>query len=142
MKKDFNKMLNEADNHRIFVEEQINKIKQQQILLNNFYENKLKDLNHIHEFVRNINHNYLEYEKTFKQFQLIKEQQNNYSFIQQIDQIIGIKQKSSIFYSEPKDEMTIDSVESTTDSETFSLTSKWMQHVCNLMRCIVDYFVF
>ena len=96
MKKDLNEMLNEADNHRILVEEQIDKIKQQQILLNNFYENKLKDLNHIHEFVRNINSNHLEYEKTFKQFQLIKEQQNNYSFIQQIDQIIGIKQKSSI----------------------------------------------
>jgi hypothetical protein len=106
MKNDINQMSNEADNQRIVLEQQIDQIKQQQVRLNNFYEDKINYLNNMHEFVRNIcdnkfDNNHSEYEKTLKQFQLVKQEQNKYSFIQQIDQILHMNSNS-----EPKDEIS------------------------------------
>ena len=92
MKTDIHQMINEAENHRILIEQQINKMKQQQILLNDLYEHEIKNLNDIHEFLINICQNtslcLSEYEQSIKQFQLIKQNYLHNSFIIQIDQIL------------------------------------------------------
>jgi hypothetical protein len=96
MKNDIHRTINDAENHRVLLEQQINKIKQQQTSLNDLYEREIKNLNNIHEFLTNIcENNYLlisEYERYIKQFELIKQNQANNSFIQafilQIDQIL------------------------------------------------------
>lgn len=96
MKIDIHRTVNETETYRSLLEQQINKIKQQQTTLNDLYEREIKNLNNIHEFLTNIcENNYLlisEYEQYLKEFELIKQNQGNNSFIQafilQIDQIL------------------------------------------------------
>ncbi len=138
MKNDIHRTINDAENHRVLLEQQINKIKQQQTSLNDLYEREIKNLNNIHEFLTNIcENNYLlisEYERYIKQFELIKENQANNSFIQafilQIDQILqqqnqflGTKSFSNniLFFLnlESKDEISITTnILSALDNET------------------------
>jgi hypothetical protein len=121
-------MINEADNQRILLEQQINKIKQQQMKLNQFYEREIEHLNDMHQFVINISENKLnnnsfyswmfEYKNNVKQFDIIKQEEKKKSLITQIDQILqqenqvmdSSKEKERIifhwidFCSESKDE--------------------------------------
>jgi hypothetical protein len=96
MKNTIDQTMHDAENHRVSLEQQIDKIKHQQTELNNLYERELKNLNDIHQFVINICENshliISDYEQYVKQLNLIKQDQKNNSFIQsfiiQIDQIL------------------------------------------------------
>lgn len=104
MKDDIDQTINEAKNHRVLFEQQINRIKQQRTTLNDLYEREIKNLNDKHEFVTHICENsYVlisEYEQYIKQFQLIKQDQVNNQFIQelilQIDEILQQQQNQII----------------------------------------------
>ena len=88
--------MHEAENHRISLEEQIERLKQQHNALNDFYTREITNLNHIHQLVKNLcGNNYLlisDYDRYAKQWQLIKQNQMNHSYLQpfmfQIDQIL------------------------------------------------------
>jgi len=94
MKNEIPRMINEADNQRILLEQRIDKIKQQQMRLNQFYERKIEHLNDMHKFVRNISENkcfyswMFDYKNNVKQFDIIKQEQKKNSLINQIDQIL------------------------------------------------------
>jgi len=142
MKDDIDQTINEAKNHRILFEKQINRIKQQRTILNDLYEREIKNLNDKYEFVTHICENsYVlisEYEQYIKQFQLIKQDQVNNQFIQelilQIDEILQQQQNQIIsktntkniqiifiylFCLESKDEIsTTRNILSILDSET------------------------
>jgi len=142
MKDDIDQTINEAKNHRVLFEQQINRIKQQRTTLNDLYEREIKNLNDKHEFVTHICENsYVlisEYEQYIKQFQLIKQDQVNNRFIQeltlQIDEILQQQQNQIIsktntkniqiifihlFCLESKDEIsTTRNILSILDSET------------------------
>jgi len=100
MKDDIHKIINEAENHRILFEKQINKIKQQQTVLNDIYEREIKNLNDKNEFLTHICENsYVlisEYEQYVKQFELIKQEQINNRFILDIDEILQQQQQNQI----------------------------------------------
>lgn len=124
MKNDIHQTITEAENYRSLIEQQIHKIKQQQITLNNFYENEIKNLNHIQEFLRNICENnslfISDYEQYMKQYQFIKENQLNNSFLkfftEQIDQIIQQQQQqqqNQLNDFESKDEISLISEQDT-----------------------------
>lgn len=96
LKNDIDQTIREAETHRLSLEEQIERLKQQQITLNDFYERETKNLNHIHQVVKNIcDNNFLlvsDYERYMKQWQLIKQDQTKnsslQSFIVQIDRVL------------------------------------------------------
>jgi 7-keto-8-aminopelargonate synthetase-like enzyme len=112
----------DADNHRVSLEQQIYKIKQQQIELNDLYERELKNLNDMHQLITNIcENNYLvisNYERYAQQLQSIKQDQENNSFIQsfilQIDQIL--QQQNHI--DGTANTLSISDNETTTDSDS------------------------
>jgi 7-keto-8-aminopelargonate synthetase-like enzyme len=112
----------DAENHRVSLEQQIYKIKQQQIELNDLYERELKNLNDMHQLITNIcENNYLvisNYERYAQQLQSIKQDQENNSFIQsfilQIDQIL--QQQNHI--DGTANILSISDNETTTDSDS------------------------
>jgi 7-keto-8-aminopelargonate synthetase-like enzyme len=112
----------DAENHRVSLEQQIYKIKQQQTELNDLYERELKNLNDIHQLITNIcENNYLvisNYERYAQQLQSIKQDQENNSFIQsftlQIDQIL--QQQNHI--DGTTNILSISDNETTTDSDS------------------------
>ena len=106
MKNDVNQMIDEADNQRILLEQHIDKMKRQQITLNNLYECEIKHSNDMYKFVldlceNKVNDNNNRYTLTFeserkiKEFQLIKKEQEKNSFMKlftsQIEQILQRK---------------------------------------------------
>jgi hypothetical protein len=112
MKNEIPRMINEADNQRILLEQQINKIKQQQMRLNQFYERKIEHLNDMHKFVINISENkcfyswMFEYKNNLKQFDIIKqEQKKKNSLITEIDQIL--QQENQVMNSSKEKERII-----------------------------------
>lgn len=111
MKNDIDQIIHDAENHRVSLEQQIYKIKQQQIELNDLYERELKNLNDIHQFVTNICENsdlvISDYTQYAQQLQSIKQNQENNSFIIQINQIL--QQKNPNISSISDHEMTTDS---------------------------------
>jgi len=146
MKNDIHRTINEADNYRVLLEQKINKIKQQQIILNDLYEREINNLNDRHQFLTNICKNSYrfisEYEKYVKQFQLIKDEQANNPFILQIDQIlqqqnqiIGINKTKNIrlifyFCLESKDEISITTnILSVLDNETTIDSNKKFEYL-------------
>jgi len=112
----------DAENHRVSLEQQIYKIKQQQIELNDLYERELKNLNDMHQLITDIcENNYLvisNYERYAQQLQSIKQDQENNSFIQsfilQIDQIL--QQQNHI--DGTANTLSISDNETTTDSDS------------------------
>jgi hypothetical protein len=100
MKDDIHQIINEAESHRILFEQQINKIKQQQTVLNDIYEREIKNLNDKNEFLTHICENsYVlisEYEQYVKQFELIKQEQINNQFIFDIDEILQQQKQNQI----------------------------------------------
>jgi len=148
MKNEIPRMINEADNQRILLEQQINKIKQQQMRLNQFYERKIEHLNDMHKFVINISENkcfyswMFEYKNNVKQFDIIKQEQKKNSLINQIDQIlqqqnqiIGINKTKNIrlifyFCLESKDEISITTnILSVLDNETTIDSNKKFEYL-------------
>ena len=114
MKHDITQMITKADHERVLLERRIHDIKQQQIILNKFYEQEMKRLDEMHGFLVNIsenkvdNHNFYalmnNYEKNIKQFTTINpEDKAKSSFLNQIDQFL--KQQTDL--KEPDIDSTI-----------------------------------
>lgn len=115
LKNDFHQTIHDAGNHRSLLEEQIERLKQQHNALNKIYEREITNLNQMHQLVKNIcGNNYLlisDYDRYAKQWQSIKQNQMNNSFLQpfmfQIDQLLqqqdslnGMKSFQKIFPEE------------------------------------------
>ncbi|UJR23257.1 hypothetical protein I4U23_026277 [Adineta vaga] len=155
MKHDITQMIIEADHQRVSIQQQIDNIKQQQMILNNFYEREMKHLNEMHDSLVNICENKLDnqnfhtlmhdYEKNTKQLARIKkEDEEKNSLPIQIDQIL--KQQNEMKQSKEKQntKLIIDShinklptdCQNDVDSKNLSLHSKWLinlpNHVCPL----------
>ncbi|CAF1616783.1 unnamed protein product [Adineta ricciae] len=142
MKHDITQMITKADNERVLLEQRIHDIKQQQIVLNKFYEQEMKRLDEMHGFLVNISENKIDshnfyslmnnYEKNIKQFTAINhEDKTKSSFLNQIDQFL--KQQTDL--KEPEINLNINksSIEQQNDidSEDFSLSSKSLINLPN-----------
>jgi hypothetical protein len=102
MKTDVNRMIDEAEKERLLLEQQIDKMKYQQEMINNFYKREIKHLNDMQTFVIDICENkpnnsdrYLlksEYEKSINEFESFKQEQEKNSSMRlciiQIEQIL------------------------------------------------------
>lgn len=113
LKQDIDQTIHDAESHRVTLEEQIERLKQQQMTLNDFYERHLRNLHHTHQLVKNLcENNYLfvsDYERYSKQWQLIKHDRTNntslQTFITQIDQILQQQQQRSLDGTDQSDEI-------------------------------------
>jgi hypothetical protein len=140
MKNDITQMITKADQQRSVLEQQIDKIKQQQIALNQFYDRELKQLNEMHELVVNICANRLDNQnfhslmrdhgKHMKQFETIKLEEASNSIISQIDQILQQQNQAIDKKNEEEDECS-----NTKSAVDRSIADPFIGNVLMGMKC-------